>query len=232
MIDNLDLERLQIKLEIAEAACHYYIQNDGSFTFREVAGETDMDPAEIFNYFSTKQDILEFYYTSLVIKYQLMIEEIEDFETYTISEKLSNFIYASFDMMKEQKAFVEATFRPIIMDSFNRTDYEEHIEKLFKTFFRNDPQISLSSTLVLRPLFFRLMVKKYLSIVNFWLNDESEGQELAMEFVDKLTAFIQEVMYNSVVDKGVELIKFLTTNNIVTQHIPFWDKISSKIEIR
>lgn len=232
MFEDLDPEKLQIKLNITEAACRLYVENNGNFTFKEVAKEVEMEPAEIFDYFPNKKAVLQFYYSSLVIRYRFMIDEIEDFDTYSLSEKLSNFAYASFDMMEEQQQFVQASFKSEICHHFSKTNYEQHVEEMLKHFFKNDARISASSSLVMRPLFFQLLRKKYLYLVGFWLNDNSDGKELTMELTDKLNAVIQEIMYSPIMDKGFELIKFLASNGIISRNIPFWDTITSKIEIR
>lgn len=224
------MEELQIKLEITGTAVDLYVEQDGVFTFNQIAKELEIDVADIFNYFHNEKAILEFYYTSLVIRYKLMIEEIDDFETYSLGEKLSNFIYASFDMMQEKQAFVEATFNKMIRYSYTKTDYSKKVEALLESFFREDAGISSSSSLLMNSFFFQLMRAKYLYLVSYWLRDDSEGKERTMELTDKLSSFIQEVMYNSVADKGFELMKFLVTNTKCS--VPFWDKISSKIEIR
>lgn len=229
-MEELNMEELQIKLEITGTAVDLYVEQDGVFTFNQIAKELEIDVADIFNYFPNKKAILEFYYTSLVIRYKLMIEEIDDFETYSLGEKLSNFIYASFDMMQEKQAFVEATFNKMIRYSYTKTDYSKKVEALLESFFREDAGISSSSSLLMNSFFFQLMRAKYLYLVSYWLRDDSEGKERTMELTDKLSSFIQEVMYNSVADKGFELMKFLVTNTKCS--VPFWDKISSKIEIR
>lgn len=229
-MEELNMEELQIKLEITGTAVDLYVEQDGEFTFNQIAKKLEIDVVDIFNYFPNKKAILEFYYTSLVIRYKLMIEEIDDFETYSLGEKLSNFIYASFDMMQEKQAFVEATFNKMIRYSYTKTDYSKKVEALLESFFREDAGISSSSSLLMNSFFFQLMRAKYLYLVSYWLRDDSEGKERTMELTDKLSSFIQEVMYNSVADKGFELMKFLVTNTKCS--VPFWDKISSKIEIR
>lgn len=231
-MEDLNLEELQTKLEITGIAVDLYVEQNGEFTLNQIAKELKIDVAEIFNYFPNKKAILEFYYTSLVIRYKLMIEEIEDFESYMLSEKLSNFIFASFDMMEEKQEFVEATFNKMIRYSYAKTEYSKRVEALLESFFREDTGISASSTLVMNGLFFQLMRAKYLYLVSYWIRDESKGKERTMELTDKLTAFIQEVMYNSVADKGFDLMKLWISNATSNCTIPFWDKISSKIEIR
>lgn len=231
-MEDLDFEELQTKLEITGVAVDLYVEQDGEFTFNQISKEVELSVADIFDYFANKQAILEFYYTSLVIRYKLMIEDIEDFDTYSLSEKLSNFIYASFDMMAEKQAFVELTFNKIIRYSYGKTEFSKKVESILESFFRDDPRISTSSSIILNDLFFQLMRSKYLYLISYWIRDDSEGKERSMELTDKLTAFIQEVMYNSVADKGFDLLKFLYSNSSLKCSNPIWDKISSKIEIR
>lgn len=232
MMEDVNFEELQAKLEITGIAVNLYIEQEGEFTLNQISKELKLDVADIFDYFPNKRAILEFYYTSLPIRYQLMTEDIEDFETYTLSEKLSNFIFASFDMMEEKQDFVERTFNKMIRYSYGKTEYSTKVEAILKSFFRDDPRISTSSTLFMNDLFFQLIRSKYLYLVGYWLRDDSEGKERTMELTDKLTAFIQEVMYTSVIDKGFDLFKFLASNASAKCSGPIWDKISSKIEIR
>lgn len=231
-MEELNFEELQTKLEITGVALDLYVEQDGEFTLNQISKEIELSVADIFDYFPNKQAILEFYYTSLVIRYELMIEDIEDFGTYSLSEKLSNFIYASFDMLAEKQAFVELTFNKMIRYSYARTEYSKKVESTIESFFGEDPRISTSSSLIMNDLFYKLMTRKYLYLVSYWIRDESEGKERSMELTDKLTAFIQEVMYNSIADKGFDLLKFLYSNSSLKCSNPIWDKISSKIEIR
>lgn len=231
-MEDLNFEELQTKLEITGVAVDLYVEQDGKFTLNQISKEIELSVADIFDYFPNKQAILEFYYTSLVIRYRLMVEDIEEFETYSLSEKLSNFIYASFDMMAEKQAFVELTFNKMIRYSYAGTEYSKKVESAIESFFREDPRISTSCTLIMNDLFFKLMRRKYLYLVSYWIRDNSEGKERSMELTDKLTAFIQEVMYNSIADKGFDLLKFLYSNSSLKCSNPIWDRISSKIEIR
>lgn len=229
---NLSPEELQIKLQITEKAAELYVRQNGTFSLHQVAREVDLDPGDIFDYFPNKKAILEFYYTSLVIRYRMMLNEIEDFDTYSLSEKLSNFVFASFDMMAEQQEFVERSFNKIIRNSCRKTEYEQKIEQLLKSFFQDDALVATSSQMMTSDYFFSLLRKKYLWLVRFWLDDTSDNRELTMELTDKATAFLQEAAYSSVIDKGVDLLKFMFTNNVCIPRFTFFDNIASKIEIR
>lgn len=229
---DLDLEKLQAKLEIADAATQIYIEKNENFTLHDVAKRAGTTVAEIFNHFNNKHEILYFFYSSMVIRYRLMIEEIDDFEDFTLSEKLSNFAYASFDLMAERETFVRKTFDSYILHSCQKTEYEEQIEDLLSDFIKHDPGKAASSDVVVNDCSLRLIRKKYLHLIDFWLHDESEDKEVTMELVDKVTGLIQEALYTSVIDRSFDLAKFLFSNDLVTQRSKFWDKISSTFEIR
>lgn len=231
-MDTFDPDIFELKFKIADAATDLYAENE-RFLIKDVAERVELEPAEIFNYFPNKKAILEFYYASLVFRYEMMIDEIENFESYTLSEKLSNFAFSSFDMLQEKQAFVEATFEKLILQSFTKTDYEKEIERLIRQFLEKDPNISMSSTLVLHSYFYAFLRWQYLELIKFWLNDDSEGHELTLELTDKLTNVLQELMYNAILDKGFDLAKFAVNNKkAFLSNIPIIKQIYSKIEIR
>lgn len=229
---NSDPGELQTKLIITDKAAELYVLQNGSFTFHQISKETELEVGDIFNYFPDKRAILEFYYTSLVIRYRMMIDEIEDFDTYTLGEKLSNFVFTSFDMMAERQEFVEKSFEKVICNRYYQTEYEEEVQQLFKSFFEDDPLVATSSRMMTSNYFFSLLRQKYIGLIHFWLNDTSESRELTMELTDKSTSFLQEAVYNTILDKGFDLLKFIISNNIFIPNFPFADAIRTKFEIR
>lgn len=231
-MEEAEIKQLQNKLEIADAVSRLYVKKQGDFTLHEVAAASGITVSEIFNYFESKDDIIYFFYSSLITRYRLMIDEIEDFGSYTLSEKLSNFVYTCFDMMDEREEFVQQTFRRYILHSCKKTTYEHKIEELFADFFKHDEGAAASSEAMISDCSLRLFQKKYLQLVNFWLNDESEDKEVTIELTDKVTGLIQEAMYTSVIDRSFDLAKFLFSNDILSQQIPLWKKITSSFEIK
>lgn len=218
---------------IADAATDLYIQGDGKFHIKDVAKKVNITPAEVFNYFPNKKSILEFYYASLIIRYEMMIDEIDDFESYTLSEKLSNFAFTNFDMLREKEGFVEVTLEDYILNSFRKTDFEKELERLAKQFLQHDDRISIASTLILNQYSYSVLRRQYLELLRFWINDTSEDKELTMELTDKATAVLQEAVYNPVLDKSFDLFKFINANRkAFVNNIPIVKKLCSKIEIR
>lgn len=232
-MNTFDPETFELKFAISDIATDLYTKGDGEFYIKDIAKEIDITPAEVFNYFPNKKAILEFYYASLVIRYEMMIDTIDDFESYTLSEKLSNFAFTNFDMLQEKEAFVKETLSEYILNSFSKTNFEKELERLIKKFLENDDHISISSTLVLNSYSYSFLRKQYLELLRFWINDTSEDRELSMELTDKTTAVLQELMYNPVVDKSFDLFKFINANRkTFINNIPIVKKLCSKIEIR
>lgn len=229
----MDPEQIETRLAIAEAAVDLYIRQNGSFTVKEIAHELDMTVADIFNHFPDKRSILRFFYAGLVLRYRLMVDEIEDFDSYMLGEKLSNFAYACFDILAERKPFVDATFTKLIVRSRTKTVYEQEIEALLKEYVENDSLVSPTSAALSGRFFYSFMRRQYLELIRFWLNDQSEDYELTMELTDKLTGFVQEMMYSAVIDKGLDLARFFGSHSgKILGEMPIIKHIRSKIEIR
>ncbi|MTI88465.1 MAG: TetR/AcrR family transcriptional regulator [Balneolaceae bacterium] len=213
----MKVEEINTKIEICEAAIDLYLED--AFEIPKLVKKTGKTASEIYTLFPNKQSILEFYYPSLIIRYRAMVGEIEGFETYTISEKLSNFIYTVFDMMDDRRAFVEETFHPMIGDRWTNTDFHNEVKELFKDFFTTDEHMAVSAAFLLNDYFYAFLRNQYLSLVNTWLDDESDDQVRTMALTDKLTSFIEEVVYNKVVDKGLDLMKYIFTQTGLSDDI-------------
>lgn len=231
-MEHFNPETFETKFTIAEAAVKRYVDQGGTFTLKDIARDTDLSVGELFNYFPDKKSILEFWYASLVIRYRMMIDEIDDFQEYSLSEKLSNFAYASFDLMREHHEFVEQSFRPVIECSPAKSGFEKAVENLLQEFFENDAMISSANRWLLNSFFYGILRKQFVCTVRFWLEDESEGQEKTMVYVDKTTAVIQEAFYNAFIDRGIDLLKFLAENKFFIRNIPIVKRVISNFEIR
>jgi AcrR family transcriptional regulator len=202
----MNTEELNTKIELTEAAIDLYIE-DG-FSIPNLTDKTGKSASEIYALFPNKKSILQFYYPSLVIRYRAMIGEIEDFDSYTVAEKLSNFTFTLFDMMDDRRAFVEDTFEKYEWKCTTNTEFRSEIKELFTDFFTTDGRIATSAGFFIGALFYSSLKTQYLFLIKFWLEDESEGKERTFALVDKLTGFIEELVYSKIVDKGFDLAKY------------------------
>ncbi len=218
---DMDTQQLNDKIEICHTAVDLILDN-GGFTISQLSDKTGKSASQIYSLFPNKKAITEFFYPALVIQYSAMIEEIEDFETYTVSEKLSNFIFTSFDMMDDHREFVEDTFDEMVFRKGCDSAFHDEVTNLFKHFFTTDGNIAVSAGFLMKDYFYEFIAKEYLHIVKFWLKDSSEDKERSFALVDKLTGFVQEVVYNKIVDKGFDLAKYLISHAGLGKKIPLF----------
>jgi len=202
----MNTEKLNLKIELTEAAIDLYIED--KFTIPNLTSKTGKTASEIYSLFPNKNAILKFYYPSLIVRYQAMISEIDDFDSYSISEKLSNFAFTLFDMMDERREFVEDTFDKYVWTCSSKSEFQKLIKSLFKDFFTSDGKIATSAGFFMGDLFYSSLKIQFLFLIKFWLDDNSEGRERTFALTDKITGFIEELVYSKIVDKGFDLAKY------------------------
>tara|TARA_R100000781_G_scaffold33198_2_gene24106 strand:- start:1034 stop:1735 length:702 start_codon:yes stop_codon:yes gene_type:complete len=214
-------EQINDKIEFCESAIDLMLTKS-SFTIAQLSEATGKTASQIYSLFPNKKTILKYYYPSIVIRYSSMIEEIEDFDSYSISEKLSNFIFTSFDMLDDRKEFVEDTFEKMVFKKGCNSEFHHEVTALFKHFFTTDGRIAVSAGFVMKDYFYEFIAKEYLHIIKFWLEDDSNGKERSFALTDKLTGFVEEVVYNKVLDKGFDLAKYLISHAGLAKNIPLF----------
>lgn len=225
----MNTEELNTKIELTEAAIDLYIED--KFSIPNLTKETGKTASEIYTLFPNKNSILKFYYPSLVIRYRAMISEIDDFDSYSISEKLSNFAFTLFDMMGERREFVEDTFGKFEWNCTSKSEFQQEIKSLFKDFFTTDGNIATSAGFLIGDLFYASLKTQFLFLIKFWLEDDSEGRERTFALTDKITGFIEELVYSKIVDKGFDLAKYsLSAFGLSKQLEDFNDWVSSWFE--
>ena len=217
MTDN---EVLAAKQEIAEFAVHHYEQHGEAPDFETINHELELSEKGAESFFEDSDDLFVFYYQLLLLQYEAMIEDLEEFPSLSLSEKLSNFIYTILDMLSETDRFTEETFSDIIYRGCGKSDFQDKTEEILEHFIEDDPRVAASSKFVTNPLFYRYLSGEFLYIILFWLDDETEGREQTMALVDKSTSFLEEIMYSEALDKGIDLARFLYNNGVVSHRFP------------
>lgn len=222
----MEPETSEIRKQIIEAAIRLYIDDHDRFNMKRIAQEAGLKPSEIYRYFDGKYEILYSFYNNIVPEYRAMIKDIDDFHTYSAGEKISNFIYTSFDLFGEQEAFVQKTYHSFTYCPTAKTHLKKDIYNLLRNFLEQDEQIPGANKVFLNAVSYSALTTKFLLVIEYWLNDKSESKEKSMVLVDKLTALFDELIYNSMLDKSLDLLKFFIadwglekTLSSVDQHI-------------
>lgn len=215
----MDADTINKKIDITWAAVELY-ESKGKVSIPDLVNKTKFSATEIYNIFPNKKAILDYFYPALIIQYWAMIDEIEDFEGYAISEKISNFIYTMFDLMNERAKFVEDTFDKYIFRKGGRSEFHEETTSLFKEFLTTDGNIAVSAGFFMGDAYYKILSSQYLFLIKYWLSDTSDNKERTLALADKLSSLFEEIVYNKTVDKGFDLIKFIFGNKDIDSWLP------------
>ena len=220
----MEAQDINKKIDITWAAVDIYIEQ-GRVSIPDLVNVTKTSASEIYVLFPNKKAILAYFYPALIYQYWAMIGEIDGFEDFSVSEKFSNFIYTSFDMMSEKLPFVEKTFTDYAFSLTGDTDFSIEVTALFKDFLTSDGNIAVSAAFFMNNLFYQALTTQYLLMVKYWVKDESENKDRSLALADKLTALFEEIVYNKSVDKTFDLAKFIFGSKSMNfdDWFPKWD---------
>ncbi len=209
---------MNVKIKIAEAAAERFVQND-RFTYESVAQKLSTETAVIHQHFATRGSMLSFFYESRIHLYRNQVELLDDYKDFNLGEKLSDFFLFLFDQFAEYNEFVLKTYNKLIINNSDATSFEVLFKKQIQSIFESDKQLSASSLLLLRPVFYNSVYLKFQAFYHFWIQDDSEHQQQTMALIDKWSTFVEELFYTKLIDKGADLAKFLFYNSPLNQFL-------------
>jgi len=195
------------KQKIVSAAIALYIDDRANFTIANIARKTRIKKVEIYNFFNSRSAILKYYYPLCVERYRIMTADIDDFAIWSLEEKLANFAYALFDMLQEEREFVEEHFAEAIVHGSATSRFEHDVGALLNEFIGEDCTTGWLAS---------FLAREYVHLIGFWLADDSSDAQRTMALVDKGASFVGEAVHSSaLVYKGIDLTKYLVANDIV-----------------
>lgn len=223
----MEAEEINKKIEITWKAVELF-EKKGKVSISELVKETGSTSSEIYTLFPNKNAILEYFYPALVLQYWAMIEEIDGFESYSLSEKFSNFAYTTFDMMSENEKFLKRTFNRYVFQKGSSSAYHGEVTELLKHFLTSDAEISVSAGFFMKGYYYSFLSSQFLFLLKYWMKDTSEGKERTLALTDKLTSLLQESVYNKTIDMSFDLLKYIFTSSGVEKNIPFLCECTTK----
>ena len=169
-----------------------------------------MKREEVYTYFSSKNAILRYFYQLCFEEYTKQTDEIGEYSNYSLEEKLGHLVYTHIELFQKEKEFVESSFNEIIYkanpNNVFQKSLEEHLEKILND-SEGDASILPSKYISM------FLVKELFHIFKFWIKDDSEKSEQTIELVDKIIAFVGEILSNQIISKGINLGRILWDQN-------------------
>ena len=198
-----------------------YMDTSKSFSIASIARECEIDKETFYQHFPDKTSALEFFYTSIPLRYREMVDEIEGYDQFPAGVKIATYVYCIFDMLEEEPEFVRETFDPYVFKTWLTSEFESESRKLISEFLENEHHIPPMNKVVLNLPVDRFLAYELLHVIKFWLDDTSGESARSAELVEKLTAFIDEMLHTAVADRGYDLAKFLITYGVIRIPVPF-----------
>ena len=187
-----------------------------------------MDTSVYDAYFDHADQILPAFYDLAVDQYRLLSAATEGYEDFTFEERLATFYYILLDTLGEHRAFVRATFD-------TRIRYDSTFRHEVRTVLRErltDEHIPQSNRLVtgLWPVH-EVLTEVTFAVLRHWLSDESENQAATTALVDKLVAFVAELVTFRGVSRGVDLAWHIVQNDALgLRRLPLLGRLFSRRE--
>lgn len=216
------------KQKIIDAAIDLHVSGDKKYTIKNIAARAGLKEEDVYAEFNARSHILPAYYPSTVLRFREMIAEIDGFGDFSLEEKLSTFIYTMFDILQEQREFVDETFDEMVFRSGKKSDFVQEVARVFRDFLETSGAASgLQSMIVLKQDTYDFLAKEYTHLLKFWLRDTSENFSSTVALSDKLVSFLAELVESGLIDKGVDLFKFFVNNNLLKFDIPLISRLLS-----
>ena len=203
-------DKKDIKLKIFETALEIYSENPTKFSVRAVAKELNLKREDVYANFPSKNAILRYFYQLCFEEYTKQTNEIGDYINYSLEEKLGHLVYTHIELFQKEKEFVEISFNEIIYKANPNNIFQKSLEGQVEKIL-NDSEGDAS--ILPSKYISKFLVKELFHIFKFWIKDDSDKSEQTIELVDKIIAFIGEILSNQIISKGIDLGRTLWDQN-------------------
>lgn len=204
----MDFNELEMRKKVSDAAVSLFMTDRSRFSIRNIAATAEVSTDDIYSFYSTKDEILADFYNLIPLLCKYQISQIDGYEDLKLADRLSNFMYTTFDLLQEQPAFVEKTFE--VWHCSDRCKlWRERTADHFMDILDLDPRVSDLNRVIIPDFGYSISANLYLHLIRFWLQDKSEGTEKTLALVEKSMVFIQEVLYADVLSKGLDLARYV-----------------------
>jgi hypothetical protein len=205
----MSTSRFEQKWDVCLASIPLWTENSDDFSFESAAAASGVPLETIQELFDEPEAIPRFFYEAALALYHEQRDATDGFDAFTLNEKLVHFACSLFDIFDSQKAFVQKSLYPLVLDADDDAFFKKPVSTLFKRFVDGDDRVSSISKMWTPDLVYDFWAYEFGHVLRFWLRDSSENKEKTLALLDKLSSFVQELFYNTAADRGIDLAKCL-----------------------
>ncbi|WP_232797870.1 hypothetical protein [Salinibacter altiplanensis] len=191
------------KKQLVEAALRLRRKPDASPTIAEVCAEAGVEQPLFEAHFEAVEELPPAFYTLTLEQYRMLTSATTGYEDFSFEERLASFYYILLDALGEQRAFVQDTFDGRIR---SQSSFRAEVRATLRDLLTEDDLVPGTNQLVtgLWPVH-EVLTEVSFAIVRHWIHDETEAQAATTALVDKLVAFVAELVTFRGVSSGLNL---------------------------
>ena len=206
----VDPDTFAEKKQIVEAAIALRQNPEAALTTRAVAETADVPPETVVGYVDDIEELPSLFYDLVGPQYHLLAAATTGREDFTFEERLASFYYILLDTLGEQRAYVQATFET---RARTRSSFRADVRAILRTLLTGEAVPGTNQLVTgLWPVH-EVLTTVTLAVVRHWLHDETENQAATTALVDKLVAFVAELVTFRGVSRGADLAWYLVQND-------------------
>ncbi len=207
-----------------------------SATMRGIAKNAGMGEATIYNYFPTKETILYGYYQDHVQACIGILQQVEDFHTFSLQEQLQTFFETSLNLFLPDRTFVSETFRLVLFGGSGDWSRLKPIRTAFLSAI--DDMLAAAAEVgeipeqVFRGLISQFFMDSYLGAVHYWLTDTSEAFSNTSVLIDRGLDLACTLLKAGIANKIFDITIFLFKTHILPRLDHFIDPLTTASKVK
>ena len=176
-----------------------------------MCAEAGVEEAAFEEHFETVDELYPAFYDLTLVQYRMLTEATTGYEDFSFEERLASFYYILLDALGEQRTFVQETFDSQIR---YRSSFRAEVRGTLRDLLTDADAVPSTNQLVtgLWPVH-EVLTEVTFAVIRHWIHDETENQEATTALVDKLVAFVAELVTFGGVSRGVDLAWYIVQND-------------------
>ncbi len=189
-------------------------------SLREIAKEAGVSNPTIYNYFPNKEKLLYGYIEQQHLKSASMLQEIEDFHTYTLREQLQTLISTLLELYLEDREFVVQIANMVFDASDVKLGEIYKTREKFVQIVDEMLSVAIDAGEIKEPPFKEhlplLFWDYYISVVAYWVEDNSDSFENTTQFIDHSMGVIEALLHSQILNRASDLGMFLLKTHLLS----------------
>ncbi len=225
-------EKAKTKARILKEAVDLITQKGfKNASMREMAKNAGVSNPTIYNYFPSKEKLLYAYIEQKHIETAETLEEISDFHTYTLREQLQALVETELELYLEDREFVMQICDMVFYSSSVKLESVYETKEKFIEIAGQMLDIAIEAGEIDEPPFKEhlplLFWDYYISVVAYWVKDDSQMFENTTQFIDHSMGVIEALLHSNILNKANDLGMFLFKTHLLSALEKFSTKKST-----